>query len=87
MSAAPALSEELRADVGEVELAYQTIGDTADRPLLLIMGLGAQMILWPDAFCELLADRGFFVVRYDNRDCGHSTVLDAGGAPSLRDAL
>jgi pimeloyl-ACP methyl ester carboxylesterase len=87
MSSAQAAFEELRADVGEVELAYQTIGDTADPPLLLIMGLGAQMILWPDAFCELLADRGFFVVRYDNRDCGRSTVLEGGAPPSLRDAL
>ena len=87
MSAAPGVSEELRADVGEVELAYQTIGDAADPPFLLIMGLGAQMILWPDAFCELLAARGFFVVRYDNRDCGHSTVLEGAGAPSLQDAL
>src|SRR6266540_2967356 len=87
MSAAAPTSEELRADVGEVELAYQTVGDPAGAPLLLVMGLGAQMIFWPDPFCELLAARGFFVIRYDNRDCGHSTVLDELGAPSLQEAL
>src|SRR5947207_2395367 len=83
----PMLSEERRAPVGELELAYQTIGERSDPPLLLIMGLAAQMIWWPDAFCELLADRGFFVVRFDNRDCGHSSVLDDLGAPSLTEAL
>jgi pimeloyl-ACP methyl ester carboxylesterase len=83
----PTLSEERRAPVGELELAYQTIGEPGDAPLLLVMGLGAQLIFWPDRFCELLADDGFFVVRYDNRDCGHSTVLDSLGTPSLMEAL
>ena len=83
----PTLSQERRARVGEVELAYQTIGDRSDPPMLLIMGLASQMIGWPNAFCELLADRGFFVIRFDNRDCGRSTVLDGAGTPSPRDAL
>jgi pimeloyl-ACP methyl ester carboxylesterase len=87
MSPPAVTSEERRARVGEVELAYQTIGDEANPPLLLVMGLGAQMIFWPDPFCELLAARGFFIVRYDNRDSGHSTVLNRLGSPSLRDAL
>jgi pimeloyl-ACP methyl ester carboxylesterase len=82
-----ALSDERTAAVGEVELAYQTLGNVGDAPLLLVMGLGAQMILWPDRFCELLAARGFFVVRFDNRDCGRSTVLDRPGALSLATAL
>ncbi len=73
--------------VGEVKLAYQTIGDRSDPPMLLVMGLASQMIGWPDAFCELLVERGFFVIRFDNRDCGRSTVLDEAGTPSPRDAL
>lgn len=81
------LSDERLASVGEVELAYQTIGERSDPPMLLVMGLASQMIGWPDAFCELLADRGFFVIRFDNRDCGRSTVLDGAGTPSTGDAL
>jgi pimeloyl-ACP methyl ester carboxylesterase len=80
-------SEERRATVGEVELAYQTLGDPGDRPLLLIMGLAAQMIWWPDGLCELLANRGFWLIRFDNRDCGHSSVVDALGTPSLQEAF
>jgi pimeloyl-ACP methyl ester carboxylesterase len=78
-----AFSTEVTARVGEVELCYQTIGEVGDRPLLLVMGLAAQMYWWPDGFCERLADRGFRLVRFDNRDCGASTVVDALGAPSL----
>jgi pimeloyl-ACP methyl ester carboxylesterase len=64
-------------DVGRgVTLCYETIGDPADRPLLLIMGLATQMIAWHDDFCEQLAERGFHVVRFDNRDIGRSTHLD-----------
>ncbi len=56
-------------------LCYETFG-RADHPaLLLIMGLGAQMILWDDAFCEQLAAHGFHVIRFDNRDIGRSTSL------------
>lgn len=58
-----------------IELAYETFGDPAGRPLLLVMGLGAQMIAWPDGFCIALADRGFHVIRFDNRDAGLSTHL------------
>ncbi len=73
--------------VGEIELAHQTIGDPSDPPMLLVMGLASQMIGWPDAFCDLLAERGFFVIRFDNRDCGHSTILADAGTPSPRDGL
>lgn len=57
-------------------LEYEASGDPSDPPLVLVMGLGAQLITWPDEFCALLAGRGFYVVRYDNRDCGLSTALD-----------
>jgi pimeloyl-ACP methyl ester carboxylesterase len=64
------------ARVGEIELAYETFGDPADSAVLLIMGLGSQMIFWPEELCEALAGRGHFVIRFDNRDAGRSTVLD-----------
>ena len=62
--------------VGGVELCFETFGDPSDQPLLLIMGLGAQMIAWHEDFCEQLAERGFHVIRYDNRDVGRSTKFD-----------
>ena len=65
-----------RARTGGIELAYETFGDRDDPPLLLIMGLGTQMLGWPDEFCASLAERGRFVVRFDNRDVGLSTHLD-----------
>jgi pimeloyl-ACP methyl ester carboxylesterase len=64
-------------------LAYQTFGDPSGTPLLLIMGLGSQMISWPDEFCEALAARGYFVVRFDNRDIGLSTHLTEAGMPDI----
>ena len=70
-------------DVGRgITLCYETFGDEFAPPLLLIMGLGTQMIGWPDEFCRQLADRGFYVVRFDNRDSGRSTQIK-GRAPSL----
>jgi pimeloyl-ACP methyl ester carboxylesterase len=64
------------ANVNGIELCYETFGDPGDPPLLLIMGLGTQMISWREDFCTQLADRGFFVTRYDNRDMGRSTRFD-----------
>src|SRR5437763_14715494 len=63
------------AQVGDLKVCYETFGDSDRPPLLLIMGLNAQMVLWEDEFCERLADRGFWVIRFDNRDCGRSTTL------------
>lgn len=63
---------------GDVTIAYETFGDLRDgEPLLLVMGLDFQMVWWPDRFCELLAEHGFGVVRYDNRDTGLSTKFDS----------
>ena len=73
---APASAGEQFATVGELELCYETFGDRADPALVLIMGLATQMIAWRDDFCTSLAARGFFVVRFDNRDVGRSTTLD-----------
>lgn len=58
-----------------IEIAYERFGPEDARPLLLVMGLGAQMIVWHDDFCAALVDRGFHVVRFDNRDAGLSTHL------------
>src|SRR3954467_5757578 len=72
-----------RAQVGDIELAYETFGSAEDPPLLLVMGLATQMVGWPDEFCRGLADRGLFVIRFDNRDIGLSTHLDDAGAPDI----
>ena len=63
------------AAVGEVDLCYDAFGDPDDPSMLLIMGLGFQLIHWPEDFCRLLAAEGFRVVRFDNRDAGRSTHL------------
>src|SRR3954447_22098660 len=61
---------------GDIELAWEQLGEPGGEPVLLIMGLGAQLVGWPDGLCAELADRGFAVVRFDNRDVGLSTHLD-----------
>jgi pimeloyl-ACP methyl ester carboxylesterase len=73
---------ELRAKVGSVELVYETIGDPSDAPLLMVMGLGMQLIHWDRELCELLAERGFHVIRFDNRDTGLSTKI-RGPVPNV----
>ncbi|MBV9395334.1 MAG: alpha/beta fold hydrolase [Methylobacteriaceae bacterium] len=82
MANTTAHSPEQFAASNGVQLCYDTFGDRNDAPLLLIMGLGAQMILWDDGFCSALAERGFFVIRFDNRDIGRSTKI-AGESPPL----
>jgi pimeloyl-ACP methyl ester carboxylesterase len=74
-------------DVGRgVTLCYETFGDPDDTPILLLMGLATQMIAWHEEFCEQLAERGFHVVRFDNRDIGRSTHFDFR-PPTLRQML
>ena len=75
------------ATLAGVRLCYETFGDESRPPLLLVMGLGTQMIGWHADFCSQLADRGFFVVRYDNRDVGRSTHLDHRPPPTTREIL
>jgi pimeloyl-ACP methyl ester carboxylesterase len=67
-----------------VSLEYETQGDPANPPLLLIMGLGAQLTLWPEEFVAALASRGFYVIRHDNRDIGLSTKFTEAGVPNIR---
>lgn len=70
-----------------IDLYYETFGEPTDPPILLVMGLGAQLILWEEGFCRGLVDRGFFVVRYDNRDVGLSTKIEGGPPPDVQKAL
>lgn len=70
-------------DVNGISLAYDTQGDPNGTPLLLVMGLGLQLISWPDAFCQGLVQQGFHVIRFDNRDCGLSSKMDHLGVPNL----
>ncbi len=79
------LSDERLVQANGIEFAYQEAGDPEGEPLILIMGLAAQMIAWQEDFCAMLADRGFRVVRFDNRDIGHSTILREAGMPSRLD--
>ena len=76
-----------RARANGIELEYESFGDANARPLLLIMGLGAQMISWHDDFCAELADRGFHVIRFDNRDSGFSTRMESAGSPDMAAAF
>jgi pimeloyl-ACP methyl ester carboxylesterase len=70
-----------------VELEYETFGPAHAPAILLIMGLGAQMILWDEEFCEALAARSHRVIRFDNRDVGLSTKLEDAGLPNVATAL
>jgi pimeloyl-ACP methyl ester carboxylesterase len=85
-----AVSEDLLAGLAErerlapangIEIAYDEIGDPGGRPLLLIMGLATQLIHWDERFCRLLAERGYRVIRFDNRDIGHSTKIEEAPSP------
>ena len=58
-----------------VELFYEDLGDPADPPVLLIMGVGAQLPMWPDGFCDQLVKQGYRVIRFDHRDTGLSTKM------------
>jgi pimeloyl-ACP methyl ester carboxylesterase len=68
-----------------LKIAYETFGSPSDAPILMVMGLGTQMIAWPDEMCQQIADRGFYVIRFDNRDAGLSTHLDELPTPKRSD--
>ena len=76
-----------KIDANGIRIEFDTFGDRRAEPLVLVMGLGGQMLLWDEAFCESLASRGHFVVRFDNRDIGLSTHFDAHGAPDLMELM
>ena len=66
-----------------IELCYETFGDPSDPALLLVMGLGAQMTAWDEDLCQAFVDRGFFVIRFDNRDVGLSSRVEGKGGNFL----
>lgn len=72
-----------QAQANGIQIEYETFGKATDPAILLIMGLGGQLVLWPEALCEALARGGFYVIRYDNRDIGLSSKIDSAGKPDL----
>src|SRR5947208_2930075 len=84
-----------RVSANGIEIEYETFGDPKAQPMLLIGGLGSQLLSWDEDFCALLAGHGFHVIRFDNRDSGLSTWVDdaytlddmADDAAGLLDAL
>ena len=66
-----------------IDIEFETFGSSSDPALLLIMGLGMQMIAWPEPFCRELASQGLHVIRYDNRDTGFSTKFDGVRVPGV----
>lgn len=80
-------SEEAVVKANGIYLCYQTFGQRSDPAMVLIMGMGAQMVGWDEDFCEELARRGHFVIRFDNRDSGKSTRFDREGVPDVMAAL
>jgi pimeloyl-ACP methyl ester carboxylesterase len=76
-----------RATVRGIELDYESFGDTGAPAVLLVMGLGMPGIAWPDPLVDGLVAAGFRVIRFDNRDCGHSSKVAGGRLPDLRLAI
>ena len=70
-----------------IQIEYETFGNPSSRPLLLICGLGNQMIIWDEALCRDLVTRGHYVIRFDNRDAGLSTKFDEAGVPNILEAF
>src|ERR1700743_1751803 len=70
-----------------IDIEYERFGRDSDPAILLIMGLAVQLIMWPVAFCEGLAAKGFRVIRFDNRDIGKSTHLSQLGAPNIPETM
>lgn len=70
-----------------IQIEYDERGNKDAPAVLLIMGIGCQMLLWSDAFCDALADKGFRVIRFDNRDVGLSEHMDAAGKPNILEAV
>ena len=75
------------AKANNIDIEYGTIGESTGRPLILIMGLASQLVNWPEEFCLKLAEKGHYVIRFDNRDVGLSTKIEEGGMPDLTQAI
>ena len=75
----------VKESVNNIQIEYDTFGDPSSKPLLLVIGLGAQMVSWELDWCERLAKQGLFVIRFDNRDVGLSTKFEEAGIPDLEE--
>jgi pimeloyl-ACP methyl ester carboxylesterase len=76
-----------KAKANGIEIEYETFGDRSGSPLLLIIGIGLQMIYWSKEFCDQLVDGGHYVIRFDNRDTGLSTKFEEDGVPDIAEAI
>lgn len=76
-------SEPASVHANDIDIVYDTFGDPSAPPMLLVMGLGGQMIAWDEEFCAALAAHGYWVIRFDNRDVGLSTKFDEAGVPDV----
>src|SRR5471032_3560349 len=76
-----------RVKANGIEIEYEATGNKSDPAMLLVMGLGAQLTIWPNALVDGLAKRGFYVIRYDNRDTGLSTGFDSWGVADIPAAI
>jgi pimeloyl-ACP methyl ester carboxylesterase len=83
MSEATPYSDLRKVKVNEIEITYDTFGDPQGQPMVLNTGWGGQLISWDEEFCKQLADRGYWVIRYDYRDVGLSTKLEEFGVPDI----
>jgi pimeloyl-ACP methyl ester carboxylesterase len=83
----PARTTEGVARTNGIEIAYETLGDPTDPPLLMIMGLGMPLSWWDDELCRGFVERGFYVIRFDNRDTGQSTKVTGGPRPNVVESL
>jgi len=72
-----------QAQANGIQIEFETFGEATNPAIVLISGWGAQLLFWSEGFCERLADRGLFVIRFDNRDVGLSSHLDHLGVPNV----
>lgn len=75
-------TEEVRVQTNGIETVYDTVGNPSDPPLLLVSGMGSQLVAWDLDFCERLAAHGLWLIRYDNRDVGLATKFTEAGVPN-----
>jgi pimeloyl-ACP methyl ester carboxylesterase len=76
-----------RANANNISIEYETFGNPSSPPILLIIGLGGQLIYWDEEFCRHLAEAGRYVIRFDNRDAGLSTKFQDAGVPEITDVI
>lgn len=76
-----------KANANNILIEYETFGNPSSPPILLIIGLGGQLIYWDEEFCRQLAEAGLYVIRFDNRDAGLSTKFDEAGVPDIMDVI